>query len=180
MDKGAGQTQRNERQQRKLVRSSEHSWFGDRVSSPVPAAVHHHNEPPPTTDTAAVASSNKKSSARDKSPAADNKTIRRLEFFTSLQKQLISSITRRGSSQHDSPGIKRNASCRHKDERDKRDKAMKVPLLPSSYSSASLATVDGRSPGRGGVPPTTHHSCLSTGLIESMDQASNNQGGHMV
>lgn len=140
MDKNV---QRNERAHRKLVRSSEQTWFGDNVgdnSGNVPSSVksdaksgaetyHHH---------------------RSGSIGHDNKTIRRLEFFTSLQKQLMSSIGRRGggsssgsggdASTSSAYGVKRNASCRHHKTTDKlRDKSEQKQTMPSSYSSASLA-----------------------------------------
>lgn len=142
MDKNV---QRNERAHRKLVRSSEQTWFGGNVgdnSGNVPSSVksdaksgaetyHHH---------------------RSGSIGHDNKTIRRLEFFTSLQKQLMSSIGRRGggsstsgdsggdASTSSAYGVKRNASCRHHKTTDKlRDKSEQKQTMPSSYSSASLA-----------------------------------------
>lgn len=137
--------QRNERAHRKLIRSSEQSWFGDNVSDSgnVPSTVSNVN-----------ASAGKTGEKRNESEAYqhhrsgsighDNKTIRRLEFFTSLQKQLMSSIGRRtgggsDASPSSSSSVKRNASCRHHKTTDKlRDKSEQKQTMPSSYSSASL------------------------------------------
>lgn len=138
--------QRNERAHRKLIRSSEQSWFGDNVSDSgnVPSSVSNVN-----------ASAGKTGEKRNESEAYqhhrsgsighDNKTIRRLEFFTSLQKQLMSSIGRRtggggsDASPSSSSSVKRNASCRHHKTTDKlRDKSEQKQTMPSSYSSASL------------------------------------------
>lgn len=165
--------QRNERAHRKLVRSSEQSWFGDNVadSGNVPSgggkaenkaetpAFHHH---------------------RSGSIGHDNKTIRRLEFFTSLQKQLMSSIGRRttttttttstgAASSSSACNVKRNASCRHHKTtmRDKSDNKQ----MPSSYSSASLACCNNST-----TSPVEHE------LIQrlELDQRSNNTiGNHL-
>lgn len=200
MDKTVQQKQRNDRHNRKLVRSTEHSWFGDLHSATAAATVTATNTAATTTtlgtpplqshndadlvladdevvDTAA-------SGTASTPPTNDNKTIRRLEFFTSLQKQLMSSLGRRSSSGSDTGNcaIKRNASCRVKAE--KRDKLhSQKAAMPSSYSSASLAganlTAQRASPTQPQPIPSgtgtnsTDHNQLS-GITESLDQESNN------
>lgn len=158
MDKTV-QKQRNDRHNRKLVRSTEHSsWFGDfhaatttttttKTTSGSTVDSHSHK------DVKRIGSSEEADDTTTAETAAgthtptstDNKTIRRLEFFTSLQKQLMNSLGRRSSSSSDSGSnncaIKRNASCRIKTE--KRDKFnCQKAAMPSSFSSASLAGVN--------------------------------------
>lgn len=195
MDKTV-QKQRNDRHNRKLVRSTEHSWFGDlhaaaTASTTDAQPITQHNDGEETNDAAAAGTNTPPS-------AADNKTIRRLEFFTSLQKQLMNSLGRRSSSGSGSSStesgncaIKRNASCRHKTE--KRDKLnCQKATLPSSYSSASLAGAAHLSPqqrssptqsqpiqsppahSRGAAANTTDHHQLSGISESSADQESNN------
>lgn len=133
--------QRNDRAHRKLVRSSEPTWFGDNVadSGTVPSSLSNVKSDSITTTGDAY------QHHRSGSIGHDNKTIRRLEFFTSLQKQLMSSIGRRSGGSSDastssSCNVKRNASCRHHKTTDKlRDKSEQKQTMPSSYSSASLA-----------------------------------------
>lgn len=166
MDKSAQKQQRssNERSQRKLVRSSEHSWSGDAgvVAAYQPTSgaqqLQQHDYPVDSTTTQA-----------EKTPKTDNKTIRRLEFFTSLQKQLMSSISRRGGSNEPAATLKRNASCRHKVDKH----ALVKPTMPSSYSSASLAGSGGEAP-----PAATIES--SSSLFDRHRQVSNNLSGEMA
>lgn len=205
MDKGLHQQQqphsqqqtpnkRNDRSHRKLVRSSEHSWFGDIRLSPATsrnASSENQNESINSPESVDVnAHPQKKACSKGNTTTTDNKTIRRLEFFTSLQKQLMSSIGRRSASHESSSpaissctnssssssnnsGIKRNASCRHHNKSDKLDKSGTMSCSYSSASLASSATLMRH------LSPTHPTPTSLSGIIEStvLDQESNNING---
>lgn len=180
--------QRNERAHRKLVRSSEQqTWFGDNVveSGNVPGGGE-----------TAVGSKSDVHHRRSGSIGHDNKTIRRLEFFTSLQKQLMSSIGRRSGGSSSNSGdastssstcnVKRNASCRHHKTTEKlRDKSEQKQTMPSSYSSASLTCCNNSTTSPVEQFPTTFsptYANISKKIELKSDQKSNNSvkiGNHL-
>uniref|UniRef100_A0A336MBR1 CSON009190 protein n=1 Tax=Culicoides sonorensis TaxID=179676 RepID=A0A336MBR1_CULSO len=175
--------QRNERGHRKLVRSSDQSWFGDILGDNSLNNAQNEGESSCKPGGKRKDSEDTCHHHRSRSIGHDNKTIRRLEFFTSLQKQLMSSIGRRGggsdASSSSSCNVKRNASCRHHKTSEKlRDKSDQKQTMPSSYSSASLACCNNRTTSPVEKYPTT---CLSsTGKINKIDLKSDQKSNNSV